>query len=74
VDFFLWKHLKEHIYAAPPRTSEDIVARLQAAVTIVNANMFVQENAMRRTAACLKMDGDRFEHLLQLHSAHDLII
>jgi hypothetical protein len=29
---------------------------------------------MRRTAACLKMDGDRFEHLLQLHSAHDLII
>jgi hypothetical protein len=42
------------------------VARLQATVTTVDANMWrrVLENAVRRTAVCLEMDGGRFEHLL----------
>jgi hypothetical protein len=64
--FFLWGHLKEQVYTVPPRTIEDLVARLQAAVTTVDANMLrrVPENAVRRTAVCLEMDGDRFEHLL----------
>jgi hypothetical protein len=43
MDFFLWGHLKEQVYAVPPRTIEDLVARLQAAVTTVDANMFVLE-------------------------------
>jgi hypothetical protein len=38
-DIFLWGHLKEQVYAVPPRTIEDLVARLQAAVTTVDANM-----------------------------------
>jgi hypothetical protein len=38
-DFFLWRHLKEHVYAVPHRTIEDLVARLQEAVTTVDANM-----------------------------------
>jgi hypothetical protein len=47
-------------------TIEDVVARLQAAVTTVDANMLghIRENAVRHTAVCLEMDGRRFEHLL----------
>jgi hypothetical protein len=65
MEFFLWGNLKEQIYAVPPWTSEDFVARLQAAVTTVDANMLrrVRENAVRRTAVCLIMDGGHFEHL-----------
>jgi hypothetical protein len=32
MEFFLWGHLKKHIYAVPPRTTVDLVAILQAAV------------------------------------------
>jgi hypothetical protein len=33
------RHLKKHIYAVPPKTVEDLVATLQAAVTTVGVNM-----------------------------------
>jgi hypothetical protein len=39
VDFFLWGYVKEQVYAVPARAIEDLVARLQAAVTTVDANM-----------------------------------
>jgi hypothetical protein len=47
MNFILWGHIEEHVYAAPARTIEDLVARLQAVVTTVVANMprRVQENA-----------------------------
>jgi hypothetical protein len=35
MDFFLWGHLKEHIYAVPPSTIENLMARMQAVVTAV---------------------------------------
>jgi hypothetical protein len=46
-------HLKEHVYAVPPRSIEDLGARVRAAVREV------LENALRRTAVCLAMDGGR---------------
>jgi hypothetical protein len=58
---------EEQVYAVPPRTIEEPLARLQAAGTTVDANMLrrVRENAVRRTVVCLEMDGGRrFEHLL----------
>jgi hypothetical protein len=66
MDFFLWGHLKEYVYAVPPRTVEDLTARLQAAVTTVEANMLrcVRENAARRNAVYFETNGGRFEHLL----------
>jgi hypothetical protein len=39
MDFFLWGHLKEQVYAVLPRNIEDLVARYQAVVTTVDANM-----------------------------------
>jgi hypothetical protein len=38
-DFFLWRHLKEHVYAVPSIKTEDLVARLQFAVATANASM-----------------------------------
>jgi hypothetical protein len=64
--FFLWGHLKEQVYAVPPKTIEDLVARLEAALKKIDANMLrhVRENAVRRTAVCLEMDGGHFENEL----------
>jgi hypothetical protein len=66
MDFLLWGHLKEQVYGLPPRNTEDLVARLQAAVTTVDANMLrrVRENDVRRTVICLEMDGGSFVHVL----------
>lgn len=38
MEFFLWGHLKEHVYAVPPRTIKDLVAGLEAAVSTVDVN------------------------------------
>jgi hypothetical protein len=35
ISLFLRGHLKEHVYSVPPRTIEDLVARLQAAVDLL---------------------------------------
>jgi hypothetical protein len=44
---------------SPPRISEGPVAILQAPVTTAGASMLrpVPENSVRRTAACLEIDG-----------------
>jgi hypothetical protein len=66
MDFFLWGHLKEYVHADPPGTYDDLVARLEAAVTAFDVDMLrrVRENVMRRTAVCLEMDEGRSERLL----------
>jgi hypothetical protein len=40
--FFLWEHLKEHVYAAPSRITEDF----QASVTTVDANTLRQSELL----------------------------
>jgi hypothetical protein len=63
---FLLEQLKEHDYAVPPWSIEDLGARVRAALIPFDANMLsgVPENALRRTVVCLEMDGNRLEHLL----------
>jgi hypothetical protein len=39
VDFFMWGRPREHVYAVLVRSVEDLVARIQAAVITVDANM-----------------------------------
>jgi hypothetical protein len=63
-DLTAMEHLKEHGYAASPRTIEDLVARLQATVAAANMLRRVLENSVQRTAVCLELDKGRFEHLL----------
>jgi hypothetical protein len=60
VDSFLCEPLKKHIHEVSPRTAENLVARFQAVVRRVDANMLrrVRCNAVRRSAVCLETDGD----------------
>jgi len=62
MDFFMWGHL---IILSLPGQSKDLMARLQAAVTMADANMLtlIRENAMLYTAVCLQMDRGNFKHL-----------
>jgi hypothetical protein len=39
MDFTLWGHLKDHVYAFPPWNIEDLIARLEADMTTADANM-----------------------------------
>lgn len=66
LDFFLWGHLKELVYRTPCPTDGDLVARLHAAVTVVDTPLLarVQAAIPRRAQACLEMRGGHFEHLL----------
>jgi hypothetical protein len=56
--FSLPGHLKERVYAVCPRIIGDLVARLQAAVTAVDAIMLrrVRENTVWSTAVSLEID------------------
>lgn len=76
-NFFMFRHLKEHI-TVPPGIIKDIVIRLWAAVTMVDANVLwcAQENALQCSAVCPQMNGAHFEHLLQLlrHPLFDHLI
>jgi hypothetical protein len=59
---FLWEHMKKHVYAVLPRTIEDLMARLQAAVTTIGANMFeCSRECLWRTPVCFEVDGGRLE-------------
>jgi hypothetical protein len=51
---------------SPSHNCRDLVARIYAAVKMVIANMLKRgrENAVGRTALCLKMLGGLFEQLL----------
>jgi hypothetical protein len=64
--FFLWGHLKEHVYADPLKATKDLTAGFQVVMTMADANISrtVQVNAMWCTAICLEMGGDRSEYLL----------
>jgi hypothetical protein len=35
----MWEHVKKHIYADPPRTVDDLVARLPVADTAVDTSI-----------------------------------
>jgi hypothetical protein len=50
MDIFLPGHLKENVYAVSPRTSEDLVARVRAAVATVDASgcQYVSWNVFER--------------------------
>jgi hypothetical protein len=62
--FSLLEHVKEFVQAVAPRTTEDHVARPQAAVTTVRCQNVKACSGECHAAArvCLEMDGGRFEH------------
>jgi hypothetical protein len=65
MDYFLWGHQKEHVYAVPPKTIEDLMTRIRAFMAAVDANMVrhVQENDLWHTGVFLEMVGGYFKYL-----------
>jgi hypothetical protein len=51
-DSLLWEHLKEHVYAVPPRTTKDLVARLHIAGTMVDTNILIACSRECLAACC----------------------
>jgi hypothetical protein len=55
--FSCWEHLKEHDYAVPPRTIEDFMARLEAAVTTVETDMLPHFREQAKPSALKSMEA-----------------
>jgi hypothetical protein len=66
LDFFLWGYLKEKVYAKEPEDAAEVIARLHAAVAMVDAEMLrhVRNETVRRAHACLAANGRLFEQIL----------
>lgn len=66
MDFFLWGFLKEKVYTKEQENVEEVIARLHAAVAMVDAEMLlhVRNEVVRRAHACLAVNGGHFEQTL----------
>jgi hypothetical protein len=59
MDSFLCEQVKEHVSTVPLSTTEDLMVRFQADVTMDDANMLrhVQENSVSTLLSTSEMDG-----------------
>lgn len=66
LDFFFWGYLKEKVYREPVVSPEDVIARIHAAVALVDENMLqsVRASMIHRANVCLEVGGNLFEHIL----------
>ncbi|GFU38724.1 uncharacterized protein TNCV_970551 [Trichonephila clavipes] len=68
LDYFLWGHLKNLIYATPLDSDEDLVARISKATAreckILGIFECVRQLLHRRCQACIATGGRNFEQLL----------
>ncbi|GBL83173.1 hypothetical protein AVEN_165378-1 [Araneus ventricosus] len=70
MDFFLWGHLNQQVYAIPPPTLQDLQRRITDACANVSPVMLHRENILHhvqrevqvRVQMCIVADGEKFEH------------
>jgi hypothetical protein len=62
--FFSYQDTWRNIYAVPSRTIEDLVHRLQAAMTMVDANMLCSRECPAMHCCMPRLGSRPFEHLL----------
>jgi uncharacterized protein DUF4817 len=66
LDFFVWGHLKNIVYATAVTTREDLELRVRRAINSITAQQLanvLQETAMR-VQKCIDVNGQHFEQLL----------
>jgi hypothetical protein len=65
-DFFLWGHLKGHVYNTNPHTIEDMKMNISEATASINQRTLhrVAQNMVKRVNACIQENGGYFQHLL----------
>lgn len=66
LDFFLWGHLKQVVYATPTTTKEDLQARIRDACEAITPELLatVRRSLMERIQRCIGVEGRHFEHFL----------
>jgi hypothetical protein len=66
MDFFLWGHIKETVYAKPTTTIEDLKDRISAACASISqaALRSVYKSIEHRAQLCIGADGHHIEHIL----------
>lgn len=68
LDFYFWGRLKELVYSTPVLNEEDLIARIAAAVLVMQTDddirKTVQEEVIQRCRACIQANGSNFEQLL----------
>jgi hypothetical protein len=65
-DFFLWGHLKDHIYKNDPKTLDELKANIENEIKKISNESLIRtsENMKRRVSLCLENNGRHFQHLL----------
>jgi hypothetical protein len=68
-DFFLWGHLKVHVYDSNPHTTEDMKANISEPVASINQRTLrrVAQNKAERVNACIQENHGHFQQFYELH-------
>lgn len=66
LDFFLWGHLKEQIYATRPASVEELKDKIVRACRTISPQVLrrVRSAILKRALFCERMEGGHFEHML----------
>ncbi|EZA47816.1 hypothetical protein X777_15340 [Ooceraea biroi] len=66
LDFFLWGHLKQQLYATPPANVQDLKDRIVRICRTIRPQILqrVRNSILNRAILCERMEGGHFEHLL----------
>ncbi|XP_026825251.1 uncharacterized protein LOC113561894 [Ooceraea biroi] len=67
LDFFLWGHLKQQVYATRPASVQDLKERIIRACSMISPQILrrVRKAILDRTLLCEEMEGAHFEHVLK---------
>ena len=68
LDFFLWGHLKNVVYADPPINIQDLKNKITHACYLLNENQILaatNRECLRRFEACTLHDGGTFEQFIE---------
>jgi len=65
-DFFLWGHLKDHVYANNPKTLDQLKINIDYEIKNISTESLIRtsNNMIRRVGLCLDQNGGHFQHLL----------
>lgn len=68
LDYFLWGHMKQKVYATVPNTREELVAKIMAAAEEIRSDLDLirrsSTQVAQRAVVCLQAGGGHFEQLL----------
>jgi len=66
LDFFLWGHLKNRVYATGPQTLDELKANIENEIRNISSETLIRvsDNMIRRVELCLENGGGHFQHLL----------